>query len=142
MKENLVHHRLSWVKFEFSAVKQDRYSKTCEGAEAAGGRLDDLYLGVEALGDGIGDCVDGVVEQPRQMVAEQAGNLAHGFKPGGRGLRVPLREEAAGAFARRKGPEVLEVLPRAPRLGHLQVAALQFGEAALFLGAPFFRGLL
>ncbi len=70
-----------WVEIEPSTVEVDRRLEVLGIAEAAGGLLDPLDDGVDALETRIGQTMAQVGEQVRQMPLNQLSDGRHGLEP-------------------------------------------------------------
>ena len=66
-------------------MKQDSGAVVSEAAETAGVGLDGLHLGVEALGQRIGDRMQEVVEQSGEVGLEGGSDLLDRFELGAAG---------------------------------------------------------
>jgi len=113
--------------------KEDAGAVVFEAAEAAGIGLDGLDLGVEALGEGIGDRVLEVRQKIHQMAFEGAGHGHHLRQTAALDGAVPLGEEAFAAGRVRLPPELQHLLLVQPGPGGLQVHFQQLGAAGLML---------
>src|SRR5215467_4903885 len=85
-----------WVEVETSTVEIDGRLEMLGIAEAAGGLLDPLDDGVDALEPGIGEPMTEVGEQVWQMALDQLGDGRHGLEAAMSGSPVPAREECLG----------------------------------------------
>ena len=60
-----------WVNIELAAVKEDRDAEAVAVSEASSALLDPLDLGVDALGEGVGD---GVLDPSSTVVIQKSRN--------------------------------------------------------------------
>ena len=65
------------MKVEFAAVKEDGGAIVPKTSEASRGRLDHLYLGVEALAYRVGYPVPLIIEQAGQVLSQHRRFLFH-----------------------------------------------------------------
>ena len=96
-------------KVEFPAEEENACTVVFEATEAAGVGLDRLYLGVKALGEGVGDRTPEISEQVHQMSFDGAGDFLHRLEFAAHGGVIPLREKTLAGG-------VVQLVPKLERI--------------------------
>ena len=112
-------------------MKQDARTVVDEAAEAPSVRLDGLDLGIESLGNRVGDRMHEVSQQVGQMFFECRGHRLDLGQTGAHDTAMPVLEEFGAVCGVGLRPALEELFFLAPGFGGLQIDLQQFRKAGL-----------